>query len=171
MRRKVHVLHGLGGIGKTQLAIEYARQHQRVYSSIFWLRGDSKDEVRRSIAGLARCLPEGQIPNPIRQVSKPSSEELDIAVRYVLQWFSKPDNNRWLLIFDNVDREHNPQLNDPLAFDVNDYFPDADHGSILITSRLRQLGQYGTDQILSRMDKQQGKDILEQRVGKRVEGI
>lgn len=171
MRRKVHVLHGLGGIGKTQLAIEFARQHQRVYSSIFWLRGNTRDEVRQSIAGIAHRLPEGQIPDSIGQVSKLSTQELEIAVRNVLQWFSKPVNNRWLLIFDNVDREHGPHLNDPLAFDVNDYFPDADHGSILITSRLRQLGQYGTDQKLPRMDEQQGKDILERRMGKRVEGM
>ena len=32
--RKIHVLHGLGSIGKTQLAIAYARKHQEVYSAI-----------------------------------------------------------------------------------------------------------------------------------------
>lgn len=37
--RKIHVLHGLGGIGKTQLAIAYARKHQEVYSAILWVNG------------------------------------------------------------------------------------------------------------------------------------
>jgi AAA+ ATPase superfamily predicted ATPase len=38
------VLHGLGGIGKTQLAVEYARRHKDSYSAIFWL--DIRDEGR-----------------------------------------------------------------------------------------------------------------------------
>jgi adenylylsulfate kinase-like enzyme len=39
MRRKVFVLYGLGGIGKTQLAVEFARKHQSTFSAIFWLDG------------------------------------------------------------------------------------------------------------------------------------
>lgn len=163
MRRKVHVVHGLGGIGKTQLAIEYARQHQRIYSSVFWLRGNSKDEVRQSIAQIAYQIPAGQIPDSSRQVSNMSVEELDIVIRDVLQWFSSPSNHRWLIIFDNVDRGLDPELNDHLAFAVTDYLPDADHGSILITSRLRKLAEYGTHLKLSRMNEQQGKDVLEKK--------
>ena len=43
--RKIHVLHGLGGIGKTQLAIAYARRYQKSYSAILWLDGKSKDTL------------------------------------------------------------------------------------------------------------------------------
>jgi hypothetical protein len=38
-RRKVAVLHGLGRIGKTQLAIHFARKHQDNFTAIFWLSG------------------------------------------------------------------------------------------------------------------------------------
>jgi len=34
-RQKVFVLYGLGGIGKTQLAVEFARRHYRKFSSVF----------------------------------------------------------------------------------------------------------------------------------------
>ncbi len=52
-RRKVHVLHGLGGIGKTQLAIAYARKYQERYSAMLWLNGNSKDTLLQSLAGFA----------------------------------------------------------------------------------------------------------------------
>ena len=51
--RKIHVLHGLGGIGKTQLAIAYARKHQDVYSAIIWVNGNSKDTLFQSLAAFA----------------------------------------------------------------------------------------------------------------------
>ena len=52
-RRKIHVLHGLGGIGKTQLAIAYARKHQEVYSAILWVNGKSKDTLLQSLTAFA----------------------------------------------------------------------------------------------------------------------
>ena len=48
--RKIHVLHGLGGIGKTQLAIAYARKFQKVYSAILWVNSNSKDTLLQSFA-------------------------------------------------------------------------------------------------------------------------
>ncbi|KAL9633792.1 MAG: hypothetical protein Q9164_004484 [Protoblastenia rupestris] len=53
-RRRIHVLHGLGGIGKTQLAIAFARKHQERYSAILWLNGNSKDTLSQCLAGFAR---------------------------------------------------------------------------------------------------------------------
>jgi hypothetical protein len=43
------VLHGLGGIDKAQLAVEFASQHQRKFSTVFWLDGRSKNSVVQSI--------------------------------------------------------------------------------------------------------------------------
>ena len=51
--RKIHVLHGLGSIDKTQLAIAYARKHQEVYSAILWVNGKSKDMLLQSLAAFA----------------------------------------------------------------------------------------------------------------------
>ena len=174
MRRKVLILHGLGGIGKTQLAVAFARKYQKTYSSIFWLNGGSKDQIRQSLAGLARRLPEGQISESSRASTKSSGEDVDIVINEVQNWFSQPANNRWLLIFDNVDRDYSPELSstvrDPHAYDIEDYFPSSDHGSILVTSRLRRLRQHGDSLELTKMNEHQGKAVLETRIGKSLEG-
>jgi adenylylsulfate kinase-like enzyme len=52
-RQKIHVLRGLGGMGKTQLAVELARRHHRRFSSVFRLDGRSEDFLKRSIASCA----------------------------------------------------------------------------------------------------------------------
>jgi adenylylsulfate kinase-like enzyme len=44
-RQKLHVLRGLGGMGKTQLAIEFARQYHYRFSSVFWLDGRNKSNL------------------------------------------------------------------------------------------------------------------------------
>ena len=44
-RCKICVLRGLGGIGKAQLAIEYARVHKAVYTSVFWIDGMTEDSL------------------------------------------------------------------------------------------------------------------------------
>ncbi len=58
--RKICVLYGMGGIGKTQLAIELARKYRQNYSAVFWIDGPSKEKLKQSIAHLANQLPEHQ---------------------------------------------------------------------------------------------------------------
>ena len=61
MRRKLFILHGLGGIGKTQISVEFTRKYQGSYSAVFWIDGLSKKRLRRSIADLASRLPQHQL--------------------------------------------------------------------------------------------------------------
>jgi AAA+ ATPase superfamily predicted ATPase len=44
------VLHGLGGIGKTQLCVAYAKRHKDNYSAIFWLNTKDEDSLKQSLA-------------------------------------------------------------------------------------------------------------------------
>ena len=169
MRRKVSILHGLGGIGKTQLALEFARKHREVFSAIFWLDGSSRNAIRLSIAGIASRLPATQISEGARN-SKLAADELDAVINEVLRWFSLPKNNRWLMVIDNVDRAYSSAGHDPEAFDVEGLFPDADHGSILITSRLKELEQLGSSHKLDSMNTAQGIRLLEYRMGRVPEG-
>ena len=115
--RKVLVLGGMGGIGKTQLAVTYAKRHSSSYSSIFWLNASTEAALLISLRRLAReVLPEAG--------GQPKD---DIMLVQVLIWLSNLENPRWLLIFDNYD--------DPDQFNIREYFPSAAQGSIIITTR------------------------------------
>ena len=51
--RKTVVVHGLGGMGKTQLALEYAEQHRKEYSAVFWVNSKSEDMLKQGYAAAA----------------------------------------------------------------------------------------------------------------------
>src|SRR4051794_31427238 len=56
--RKVLILGGMGGIGKTQVAITYAKRHRHSYSSIFWLNANTEATLNSSLHAVAnRILP------------------------------------------------------------------------------------------------------------------
>lgn len=57
IQRKVFVVRGLGGMGKTQLCVEYVRSHKNDFTAIFWLDGSSKDALRQSLANASARLP------------------------------------------------------------------------------------------------------------------
>jgi hypothetical protein len=160
-RQKIHVVHGLGGMGKTQLAVEFARRHHGRFSSVFWLDGRSEDSLRRSIASCAGRIPPGHIAETSRMYAADSGADVDVVVKDVMAWLTLPDNTAWLLIFDNVDREYKAQGGDPNAYDVKRYLSGADHGSVLVTTRLARLEQLGDSQQLGKVSKRQGQAILE----------
>ncbi|KAJ5640322.1 uncharacterized protein N7484_008184 [Penicillium longicatenatum] len=113
------VLGGMGGIGKTRLAIAYAESRSGYYSSVFWLNAASEATLKDSFRSIASLIFDIQDPQLL--------ESKDIIGR-VRQWLSHPDNTRWLLLFDNYD--------DPDLFEINDYYPHTtSHGAILVTTR------------------------------------
>jgi hypothetical protein len=164
-RQKVFVLHGLGGIGKTQLAVEFARRHHRKFSSVFWLDGRTEDSLKQSIAICASRILEGQIVETSKAYSVISAGDVDAAVRDVMSWLSRPGNTDWLIIFDNVDRESGGNNAVPNAYDVTRYLPSADHGSVLITTRLANLEQLGGSWRLGRLSKEQTEAMFQSRYG------
>ena len=171
-RRKLCTLSGLGGIGKTQLSVEFARRHYNRFSSIFWLDGRTEDTLRQSIATIARVIPCGQTWASSNMCTPNETIDLNAVIENVMNWLSMPDNGSWLLIYDNVVQDYQVQaLQIPFdAYDVRGYFPKADHGSILITTRLLNLGQLGTQLIVGGLNTQQAAAILMNGDGKRFEG-
>lgn len=170
-RRKVFVLYGLGGIGKTQLAIAYARKHRERYSAVFWVDGSSTDQAGQSFFNIATRLPQPEVSGELKRTLEESKPDMDVIVKAVRQWFSQPSNRNWLLIFDNVDRDYLADTKDPQAFDVKELFPSADHGCIIITTRLAGLGRYWDGQKLERVDEEQAKSILERNARRSIQGI
>ncbi|EON65745.1 hypothetical protein W97_04984 [Coniosporium apollinis CBS 100218] len=170
-RRKVFVVHGLGGIGKTQLAVEFARKHHSRYSAVFWLDGSSKDRLKQSFVDIAYRLPRDQVTADAAEALKHSNIDFDVVVGGVLRWLSLPSNQHWLLIIDNVDRDHLNKEKDPQTYDVKESFPPADHGSILITSRLAGLERHGDGLKVDKVDDEQAKVILENNARKSIKDV
>jgi hypothetical protein len=160
MRQKIFVLYGLGGIGKTQLAVEYTRRHHRKFGSVFWLDGSSEVSLKLSIGRCASRIPAGQISDTSRTYSASSEGNLDEVVGEVMGWLAQSDNTNWLVVFDNVDRDYGPHAADSLAYDVRQYFSGADHGSVLITTRLARLEQLGGSQQVGKVNRAQAQAIL-----------
>jgi hypothetical protein len=170
IRRKVFVIHGLGGMGKTQLAIEFVRKHHSRHSAVFWLDGSSKDRLQQSYVDILFKLPRDQVAADAVEAMGDATIHKKKAVQGALEWLSLPSNPHWLLIIDNVDRDYLSKDKDPQAYDVNDFFPSAEHGSILITSRLAGLHRRGESLKLGTVDADQAKAILVNNAGRSIRG-
>jgi hypothetical protein len=168
--RNVVIVHGLGGIGKTQLAVAFARKHHRRFSAVFWLDGASETSLKQSFVGMAQSIPRSELTADGAALLSHATVEVDVAVRECQQWLSIPTNFHWLLLIDNVDRDHLDHK-DSQAYDVKAYFPQADHGSILITSRLASLQRLGSGGVkVGTVAVEQAREILENNAGRVVEG-
>ena len=141
--RSAVVLHGLGGIGKTQLAIEYATRHKDKYTAVFWLNANSEDSLQLSFRDIAQYVLEDQKGKPSTSTlaSVALDGNLDQVVTAVKTWLNLQRNTRWLMIYDNYDNPRTPGNLDRSAVDIRRFLPRADHGSIIITTRSAQVSQ------------------------------
>jgi transcriptional regulator with XRE-family HTH domain len=115
-------IKGLGGIGKTQIAVEYAyrAREQEQYIHTFWINAASQEALMSSFTQLAEVLPAFAAKDETDQ------HKLVVAIK---RWLEQCQE-RWLLIFDNAD---------DLSL-VQDYIPHAGNGSILLTTRANAVG-------------------------------
>jgi len=140
------VLGGIGGMGKTQLAIAYARRHHHKYTSVLWLNATSELTLKASF----RSMMQGVI----------TAEELEkLSDGQVLArahgWLCLSTHADWLLIFDNYD--------DPDQYDIDICCPSTCHGSVLITTRLPELVKGQLVRVESLQDIGESLDILQTR--------
>jgi hypothetical protein len=164
--RSCVVLHGLGGIGKTQLAIIYARRHIEKYTAIFWLNANDKDSLKLSFRDIAqqvlRHCPSTSVLSSVNQ-----DEDLDLVVSAVKDWLDFPRNTRWLMIYDNFDNPKTPGNPDGSAVDIRQFLPRSNHGSIIITTRLSQVRQGERIHIQKLPDVREGLEILSNMSGRK----
>jgi hypothetical protein len=158
--RRLLAAYGLGGIGKTQLAANFARRHQHSFSSVLWLDGSSESSIKQSFAAFASRIPAGQIPETSRLYASGQGGDINAVVKDVLSWLSIGVNSKWLMVIDNVDRDDQQREEDAEAYNVEEYLPEANHGSVLITTRLPHLGQLGEPWEVGRVDKEQARAIF-----------
>lgn len=100
-----------------------------------------------------------------------NEEEAEQRANQVLLWLAKPDNTRWLIIFDNIDQYSLVQGRDDSKYDLYEFFPNADHGSIIITSRLRELTELGKSFPVQKLSHEDATQLLLQSSGFSTEDI
>ncbi|WP_404869703.1 tetratricopeptide repeat protein [Kitasatospora griseola] len=103
-------VHGLGGVGKTTLALAYAHRYRHAYSAVWWINADSPTRIEQSLAELTRRLLPGLTADRDR-------------VAWAMAWLQWHPG--WLLVFDNVEA----------VADLSPYLGALGGGRHLITSR------------------------------------
>jgi tetratricopeptide (TPR) repeat protein len=107
---QAQALHGLGGVGKTQLALEYAHRHAGDYDLVWWVAAEQPAAISGQLVALARRL---GLPEAAEQ-----AETIHVL------WDALRQRDHWLLVFDNA--EH--------PSDLRPWWPP-DSGRVLVTSR------------------------------------
>ncbi|KAF2724735.1 TPR-like protein [Polychaeton citri CBS 116435] len=158
--RKTVVLHGLGGIGKTQLAITYAKRYRHDYSALLWLNAKDEASMKASFTRIAKQI-LNEHPSATRLADLDMDQKPDEVLDAVKAWFSMPKNTRWLMICDNYDNPKIPGNTDLNALDLHRFLPEPYHGVILITTRSSQVQVGHRMHITKLRDLQDGLRILE----------
>jgi hypothetical protein len=136
--RRTAVLRGLGGIGKTQLTIAYAKRYRHNYSAVFWLNIKDINSLKQSFAKVIKQILRDH-PSASGLSNLDTNGNLDDVVEAVKAWLSLSKNTRWLLVYDNYDNPKIPGNDDAAAIDIRKFFPESYQGSIIITTRLAQV--------------------------------
>ena len=126
------VLCGFGGLGKTQIAVQFAHSVADQYDAVFWVQADGAEKIADSFREMAvelQLINAADAPDPV------------VTRKVVMEWLSIPlksfvassedtsnmaqEMAKWLVIFDNADK---PEI-------LRDYWPISGNGSALVTSR------------------------------------
>jgi tetratricopeptide (TPR) repeat protein len=110
---------GLGGIGKTQIALEYAYRFYQNYQAVLWVEASSRDRWIASYLALADLL----------HLSEKDILEQEEVVPAVKRWLQS--QSRWLLILDDV-----ADLSQ-----LHDFLPSLRKGHILLTTRTQAMSR------------------------------
>jgi hypothetical protein len=127
-------ISGLGGIGKTQLALEYAYRYSQDYSAVLWVGAESTDALISSYMTLATLL----------RLPEHEAKEREVMVQAVKTWLQT--HRGWLLILDNAD--------DLIL--ARDFLPPSAGGHALLTTRAQALGGVAQGIMLEQMSSLEG---------------
>ncbi|HYT43948.1 MAG TPA: tetratricopeptide repeat protein [Methylomirabilota bacterium] len=132
------ILSGLGGIGKTQIALEFAFRYQHEYPFILWLRTETRSLLISDIGAIPNLFPS--------QESEAETDELQerTVISSFRLWLAS--HKDWLLILDNVD---DLQI-------VHELLPTKGKGHVLVTTRIHAVGNAGNRIEIENMNQEEG---------------
>ena len=150
---KTVVLTGMGGLGKTQLALQFCRRAEEHsgFKAVTWIDASSPASVLQSYRAIAK-----HVPHP----ADPDIDEDGVMslVKGSLQNFQRS----WLLVLDNYD---NPQAFS--ARSIKEYIPlTGKNGHVLITSRHRDSARLGQEIVVSSMTEDESVNLLLRRAAR-----
>lgn len=131
-------INGLGGIGKSQIVLEYAYRHKDEYQNVFWVNAASRDILTANFIIVAELL----------QLMERNAQDQNIVIAAVKRWLEK--KTKWLLILDNAD---------DLAL-AHEFLPTTSKGHILFTTRSQATGPTLRSISIGKMDKIEGSLFL-----------
>jgi tetratricopeptide (TPR) repeat protein/transcriptional regulator with XRE-family HTH domain len=133
-----YAVYGLGGIGKTQLALEYVYRYALEYSATFWIKAETVESIGSSVMQIADLL----------QIPERRETDQQHVVAAVQQWLLA--HSQWLLIWDNLE-----------DIELLSYLlPPGCHGACLITTRCQVLGPLIQGLELAPMEEEEGLLLL-----------
>lgn len=122
-------IHGLGGVGKTQLALQYANTSLKAYNIIIWVPAETQIKIVQSLSSFAAKL----------DLSTQGGQEDDYqSVQKLRDWLNKTDDP-FLLVFDNVED----------ADLLEQIWPSNAKASIIITTRSHSIASRRANNVLA----------------------
>jgi tetratricopeptide (TPR) repeat protein len=131
---QAQAISGLGGIGKTQTAIEYAYLYRSDYHFILWVNAVTQTALIADFVTLATLL----------QLPEKDEQDQQVVVAAVKRWLAT--HSDWLLILDNAD---------DLTM-VSVFLPTGSSGHILLTTRAQATGTLATSLEVEKLDTGEG---------------
>ncbi|KAK4162358.1 hypothetical protein QBC43DRAFT_302124 [Cladorrhinum sp. PSN259] len=148
-------LYGLGGVGKTQIALAYVYwlQDESPEVSILWVHASSAERFCQSYTSIAQ---EYEVPGH----DDPKADVLPL----VKTWLQSKDRGRWLMVIDNAD---DAQLFSH-AGELGKWIPECKYGSVLVTTRNKiagsRLTQSGRLVEVGKMDEDESRQLLQGKI-------
>lgn len=171
---RIASVYGDPGIGKTTLARYYAEAHRDDISFVFWIWAESWETVATSylefasslVSHYAQNVDRAKVENDlglagvddmlkVKSIQQLDSLRVRSVVRAVRDWLLRPGNDRWLLVFDNVEGSYN----------IYDFIPLTLSGRIILTSRDRNCCSWGTRLSVEAMNEEEAVEAFVTLVG------
>jgi hypothetical protein len=140
---QAQAISGMGGIGKTQTAVEYAYRYREEYQAVFWVGAETRLSLLADFGQIAALL----------HLAEREAQDQEVLVTAVKHWLLT--HPHWLLILDNAD---DVQM-------ASHFLPPGGQGHVLLTTRAQAVGTIARSLQVEEMDTQEGTLLLLRRAG------